>query len=541
MQEIKKALAGAAKAELGLDIKPQLTRPEAKFGDYSTNIAMAAGQQLGKNPREIAILLAGKLHGLEAVEKIEVAGPGFINLTLKDGALMQAALSATDLPQTLAGQEILVEFGDPNPFKEMHIGHLYSAIAGDAVASLLASAGAKVRRLSYHGDVGLHVAKAVWAMQKEATNLKNDLGVYYANGAAAYESDETAAAQIRDINKKIYTKEDQQINELHKQGIEKSFKYFDQIFDELGIDYEPEGRYLESAATEAGARIVKENIGKVFEQSEGAVVYKGEQDGLHTRVFLTSEGLPTYEAKDLGLVQLKSKDYPHANRSIIITAHEQSEYFKVMLAALAKISPDLAEQTTHLYHGFVTLSEGKMSSRTGEVYAAADLLEKVKEAVMKRYSSSATVDETYLGAVKYAFLRHRLGADITFDVNESVQLQGNSGPYLQYAHARACSILHKSPVASHQSSVEKLEAQERSLTRAISHFPQVAADATNEFAPSHITTYLYELAQTFNSFYESGRVIGDERESLRLQLVETYADVLKSGLSLLGIDAPERM
>ncbi len=541
MEQIIKTLQKASHQEFGIDLKPEFTRPEEQFGDWATNIALQLGKKTTKNPREIAILLAAKLHKLPEIEKVEVAGAGFINVWLKDEVLYQQALDATSLPKPNAGQEILVEFGDPNPFKQLHIGHLYSAIVGDGVASLLEVSGATVRRLSYHGDVGLHVAKAIWAMKKDSSTATDNLGDYYTKGAAAFENDKQAEAEIRQINTSIYAKDDQTINKLHQQGIDQSFKYFDQVFGQLGIKYEPSGRYLESAATDVGAEIVRKNIGKVFVRSEGAVIYKGEKSGLHTRVFLNSEGLPTYEAKDLGLVELKAKDYPGADRSIIITAHEQSEYFKVMLAALSEINPQLAKKTTHLYHGFVTLSTGKMSSRSGEVYAASALLEKVKAEVAKRYPDSKTTEPTYIGAVKYALLKHRLGPDIIFDIEESVSLEGNSGPYLQYAYARACSILDKSKTGSRQPTVSSLEKAERSLAGKIGQFPEVVAKATTELQPSQVCTYLYELAQTFNSFYETSRIIGDTRQDLRLQLVTAYSKVLKGGLNLLNISAPERI
>lgn len=541
MEQIKNAIQKASQAEFGVDVAPEFTRPDEKFGDWSSNVAMQLGKKTSRNPREIAILLASKLHKLPEVEKVEVADPGFINVWLKDEILYKLAIDATDLPKPNAGKEILVEFGDPNPFKELHIGHLYSAVTGDAVASLLENSGADVKRLSYHGDVGLHVAKAIWAMKKDSGNTEKDLGEYYVQGAAAFEKDKETEAEIHEINQRIYAKDDPAINRLHQQGIAQSFKYFDQVFGQLGIKYEPNGRYLESAATDVGAKIVKGNIGKVFEKSEGAVVYKGEKAGLHTRVFITSKGLPTYETKDLGLVELKAKDYPKADKSIIITAHEQSEYFKVMLAALAEINPQLAGKTTHLYHGFVSLSTGKMSSRSGEVYAASSLLEKVKAEVAKRYPDSKTTEPTFIGAVKYALLKHRLGPDIIFDVEESVSLEGNSGPYLQYAYARACSILDKSKASNKQLTVSSLEKAERSLALKTTQYPEIVTKATAELQPSQICTYLYELAQTFNSFYETSRIIGDKREDMRLQLVAGYSKVLKRGLNLLNISAPERI
>jgi arginyl-tRNA synthetase len=554
MDELTTSLKKASQDLFGVDIEPELSRPDEKFGDYATNAALQLGKQLGKTPREVADALAGEIQKTGLVAKVAVAGPGFINFTLKDEALAKAAFSSTDLPKPLAGQEILVEFGDPNPFKEMHIGHLYQYIVGDAISSLLEANGADVKRLSYHGDVGLQVAKAFFGIQAldkdrrgqdepsdaEAIERENFFGKAYAYGADKYENDPAAKEEIDAINLHIYQKNDPEIIELHKKGCNLSFEYFDKILDLLSISNDK--RYLESQTIEPGEKLIEKNLGRVFKKSDGAIIYEGEKVGLHTRVFITSKGLPTYETKDLGLTQLKKTDYPGASRSIIITGSEQSEYFKVMLAALAEIDAALAKKTTHLSSGFVSLTSGKMSSRSGNVYAAMELLLEVKAAVHEQYPDSEVRKEVTLAAVKYAFLKHRLGSDIVVDIKESIGLEGNSGPYLQYAFARANGILKK--VDGRQQAVDsrtEFEAGERSLARKISEYPEVVAKATAELMPHHICTYLYELAQAFNSFYENNRVIDDNRQAIRLQLVGAYANVLKHGLNLLNIEAPEQV
>lgn len=532
MQELKQALKDACKRLFDADVEPELSRPDEKFGDYATNAALQLAKRQGTNPGELAGQLAEELRSFPDISHVQVAGPGFINFRLKDDALAKAAISAADLPKTRAGQEILVEFGDPNPFKEMHVGHVYSYVAGDAISSLLETSGAEVHRLSYHGDVGLHVAKAIWGMQKIGTD---DISSAYTHGAKAYEADEQAKQEINAINGHVYKKDDENINSLYERGKNKSFEHFDKILNMLSISTEK--RYFESQSAEQGMEIVRQNTGKVFQESEGAIVYEGEKAGLHTRVFLTSQGLPTYETKDLGLAELKNRDYPNAAQSIIVTAHEQMEYFKVMLAALAEINKPLAEKTTHLYHGFISLSTGKMSSRTGDVYSALNLIQDVGQAAEKQFGQKS--DNVRNAAIKYGFLKHRLGSDIIYDVAESISLDGNSGPYLQYAHARACSILAK---ADHTAEAPaELMDGERSLVRKISEYPEVIEKAGNELMPHHICTYLYELAQAFNSFYEKNRVIGDERQAIRLQLVNSYSQVLKSGLKILNIEAPERI
>ncbi|HET9722134.1 MAG TPA: arginine--tRNA ligase [Candidatus Saccharimonadales bacterium] len=543
-KELKQAVVQACNRLFSVEIDPVITRPEKQFGDYATNVALQLAGQTGKNPRQIAEQLAAELQQIPAVAQISLAGPGFINFKLTDESLAEAAQSATDLPKPLKGRQILVEFGDPNPFKEMHIGHLYSYIVGDAIASLLESSGAKVKRLSYHGDVGLHVAKAIYGLGELQTRDEDILGKAYSYGNEQYEKDQQAKAEIDTINQHIYSRDDQRINQLHEQGIKLSFEYFDKILNMLSISTDK--RYFESQTTPAGLELVNSNKDKVFKLSQGAVVYEGEKAGLHTRVFITSKGLPTYETKDLGLVMLKDTDYPDANRSIVITASEQAEYFKVMLAALAEIKPDLTVKTTHLSHGFLSLASGKMSSRTGNVYTAMAMLNSVRSAMAKKYPDSADRQEIYVAATKYSMLNHRLGQDIVIDVEASVSLEGNSGPYLQYAFARANSILEKSTVDSRQSTANDsrlttLDSSERSFARKIGEYPEVVERAVAELMPHHICTYLYELAQTFNGFYEKSRIIGDEREEIRLKLVKSYSQVLRSGLSILSIEAPERM
>jgi arginyl-tRNA synthetase len=546
MQELKQAVKDAAKKLFDADIKPELSRPDEKFGDYATNAALQLAKKAAASPRQIAQQLVDELGGLPQIKEITIAGPGFINFRLTDETLAATALKATQLAKPLGGQEILVEFGDPNPFKEMHIGHLYSYIIGDSICRLLEASGATVRRLSYHGDVGLHVAKAIYGLKAlhedqsgETIELESFLGKAYAYGADTYENDTAAKEEIDMINLQVYDHSDDAINQLHQQGSQLSFEYFDKILDLLSISNDK--RYLESQAIEPGVKAVKDNLGKVFQESQGAIIYDGEKAGLHTRVFITSKDLPTYEAKDLGLTQLKDQDFPQASRSIIITANEQADYFKVMLAALSEINPGSAKKTTHLSHGFLSLSTGKMSSRTGQVYPAMKLLLEVKDAVHMAYPESDIKQQVAIGAVKYSFLKHRLGSDIVLDVDESISLEGQSGPYLQYAHARACSIIAKAGQADIASDINELDENERSLALKISEYPEVVAKAANDLMPHHVCVYLYELAQAFNSFYEKSRIAGDERQAVRLSLAKSYSQVLKDGLSLLGIEAPERM
>lgn len=532
-------------------ITVDLTRPEAQFGDYSTNVALQLAGKTGKNPHEIAEQIAAELKH-ESIAKTDVAGPGFINITLSDQALLEGS---KQLPtKSLDGKVVVAEYSDPNPFKVLHAGHLYTSVVGDAVANLAENAGANVHRVNFGGDVGLHVAKTMWAIlkrlggenpEKLAEISEEDgpewLTAAYIEGNNAYEENEALRPEITEINKRVYkvhadNDHDSDFAKIYWECRQWSYKYFDAFYELIGTKFEK--YYPESQTAPLGLKTVKEQLQKgVYEESDGAVVFKGEPYGLHTRVFINSEGLPTYEAKDVGLIMAKWADY-HFDKSIVITGNDIVEYMKVVIKSVEQFAPELAEATTHLTHGIVKMQGGvKMSSRKGNILRAKDVLFAASDA--SKAVAGKDDQNVVLGAVKYAFLKQRIGGDIIYDPNESVSLEGNSGPYLQYAHARARSILKKS--SGGHSLPSNLEEGERTLVRKLSMFAEVVDQATGELMPHYICTYLYELAQEFNRFYEGNRVIGDPREGERLGLVKQYADTLKKGFSLLGIHAPETM
>ena len=552
MEQIKGLITAAVKSLYGVEVDVELTRPDEQFGDYATNVALQLSKQLGKNPREIAEAVALQLKH-DTIARTEVAGPGFLNIRLHDLVLLQGLRAAPS--KTLLGKKILVEYSDPNPFKPLHAGHLYTTLVGDMIARLVEQAGAETIRINYGGDVGLHVGKSMWAIIKhlggdlpeklaeipEAERPKW-LGERYVEGNNAYEDDETARAEIINVNKGIYDihandDKNSPFAQVYWTCRQWSYDYFAQLYHQLQVrDFD---RYIpESEVTPLGLVKVQVQLEKgVFENSDGAVIFDGEKYGLHKRVFINSEGLPTYETKDVGLSLTKWQDY-HFDQSIIITANEQAQYMQVVLKAIEQFEPDPAHRTTHLTHGVVKLQGGvKMSSRKGNVVTALEILEAARLAGEK--TGTHPNEETILAAVKYAFAKNRIGGDIVYDPAESIALEGNSGPYLQYAHARACSILQKAD--NTEGEITDLLPDERSLARAIGQYAEVVDQATYELMPHHIATYLYELAQDFNRFYEKNRVIGDDRQNVRLQLVAAYADTLNKGLELLGIHAPDRM
>lgn len=545
-QELERSVVAAAKDLFNVDVKVDLARPDEQFGDYATNVALQLAGKLGKNPREIAEVLANELGQTEFLSGASVAGPGFINLTLTDAALASSLESEPVHDQ--AKQTVVIETNNPNPFKALHIGHALNSITADTIANLLEAGGATTYRVSYHGDVGLHVGKSMYRLLKfvdgdpaRLQTIPKDernsfMSKMYAEGSKAYKEDENAKAEIDELAKQSFTREDKIYAKVYETCKTWSFEQIDATMKRLGNKPIVE-RFLESDADARGVPIVKENVPAVFQESDGALIFKGSEYGSFDNVFVNSRGLGLYGARDLGLMQLKNEQF-HPDHSYIVTAEEQKDYFKGVIAAAELCMPELKGQTINLTNGLVKLTTGKMSSRSGEVVEIDWLFEQISEAIKARGGEPG--DELVAGALRYEFLKVRIGSDVIFDINEAVSLQGNSGSYLQYAHARAKSVLQKAGEQK-DGALADFEPGERSLARKISEYREVVELATGELMPHHICTYLYELAQTFNRFYEKNRVIGDTRQDLRLMLVRNYASVLASGLSLLGIAAPDRM
>ncbi|HEY0979598.1 MAG TPA: arginine--tRNA ligase, partial [Candidatus Paceibacterota bacterium] len=353
-------------------------------GDFATNAALAAAKALGRNPRELADELAARLRDElgEQVEKVAAAGPGFVNVTLARGAVAAAIADAAVAADWGAGsardgERVAFEYSCPNPFKEMHAGHLMSTVIGEATARLIENQGARVLRDTYGGDVGPHVAKALWALERRGISepaTAREIGDAYAQGSRAYEESEEAKVQIDALNTALYdvlakdagecTEEERALLETWRHGRDVSLAAHKEVWDALGTSFD----YVlhESETTPIGKEQVLAGLARgVFVKSEGAVIYDGEKKGLHTLVFLTSRGNPTYEAKDIGLAFLKEERLGPLDASYITTAAEQKGHFAVFLAALAELAPELAAKTKHVPHGFLRLTTGKMSSREG--------------------------------------------------------------------------------------------------------------------------------------------------------------------------------
>jgi arginyl-tRNA synthetase len=558
-ESIEEAVKSALEALGAGDASFVVSRPsDMAHGDYATNAALAAAKALKKNPREVAEALTEKL-SIEGVEKIEVAGAGFINFYISQDAIEEEVVHAKDEGygenKLYAGKKIMVEYTDPNPFKEFHIGHLMANTIGESIARLIERSGAEVIRANYQGDVGPHVAKALFVLLEKNIDVPTlkDISEAYVEGARRYEENVDDKANIDLLNKKIYEKTDTRVNELYEKGRTLTLEHFEELYKILGTTFDL--YYFESETAPIGKQAVL-NHPEIFVESEGATVFKGESYGLHTRVFLNKMGLPTYEAKDLGLLVEKLKQ--KCDEYVYITANEQSEYFKVMFLAAKLIYPTMEGKLIHRSHGMMRFASGKMSSRMGNVVTGESLLMSLKDAAKEKMqgrevSGAEDVAEgVAVAAIKYTVLRQNTGKDIVFDPEKSLSLEGDSGPYLQYAHVRATSLLKNAQNAEVIAKATSTSASGHNgdasvvvalaLRRTILHYPDAMARAAKELEPHHVTTYLTELASAFNSWYANERVIVDNKISAsNLELIQAVKNILASGLDVLGIKAPEQM
>lgn len=530
-------------AHYDIDITPELSRPDAAFGDIATNVALQLAGRLKRNPRQIAEELAEVLRSNPDFAEVTVAGPGFINVRLSDEALLQQL--QVSAPQQYANTNVVIETNSPNPFKAMHIGHAMNAVVPDVIANILEHAGAQVHRVSYHGDVGLHVGKSMYSLLKYAqgdvqriaqipkAERNSFMSRMYAEGAAAYKESEEAKREIDALAAQSFTCEDPLYKQIYELCLEWSYQQIDETVARLG-NKPIERRFVESAADSRGVAIVKQHTPAVFTQSNGAYIFEGSKYGSFDNVFVSSNGRGLYAARDLGLMELKNEAF-HPDKSVIVTGGEQGQYFKGVIAAAELSDPSLKGQTVNIPTGLVKLTTGKMSSRDGNVITIDWIFDQFRQAIEAR--GAVATDATIAGALRYQFLKVKIGSDVIFDINDAVSITGNTGSYLQYAHARAKSILRKIDHAE----IKQLQPEDRTLVRKMGEYSDVVDLATRQLEPHHICQYLFELAQEFNRYYERNRVVGSELQTHRAGLVAAYARILADGLALLGIHAPDEL
>jgi len=571
MEEKIKNLIKDALKNLEIEVNDiALEHPEdLKNGDYSTNIAMVVAKNIKTNPKELAEKIIAEILRLNLdknIEKVEIAGAGFINFYLSRKFFANSVEEILNKAENFGknnlseGKKVMVEYTQPNPFKPFHIGHLMSNAIGESISRIIEFSGAEVARANYQGDIGLHIAKAIYGLLKNeklqgksgSHNLQaTNIGQAYAHGAGAYENDENAKKEIDEINKKIYEHNDEKINKIYQWGFDVTMEAFEDLYKVLGTKFD--FYFLESQMAGIGEDIVRANIGKVFEESDSAIVFKAEKydPKLHTRVFITSQGLPTYEAKELGLTEEKFKTDPNMDLSIVVTATEQMDYMRVVAKAVSLIHPDFASRMRHITHGMMRFASGKMGSRKGNVITGEALLNDVRDAILEKMTDREFSNEERekiasdvgVSAIKYSILKQSIGGDIIYDFEKSISFEGDSGPYLQYSYARANSVLEKAQKENILPDPHTFPSEIFEVEKLLYRFPEIVFRSASEYEPHYITNYLVEIARAYNSFYGNIVIVNKEDKTSPYKIALTYAFsfVMKTGLHLLGIQAPEKM
>ncbi len=564
---IKKAITSAL-GPLGIEASSAtLEHPSSiEHGDYSTNVAMAYAKNLGMNPKELAEKIVMEIENNKPpeIEKVEVAGPGFINFYLSRSFFsgsVEEILNEDELygrNDILSGKKIMVEYGQPNPFKPFHIGHLMSLAIGESISRIVEFHGAVTIRANYQGDIGPHVAKAIYGLMKNGkpedgmsvAEQANYIGEKYAEASNLYDTDEEIKKEIDVINKKIYEKSDKEINDFYDWGRKVTLEAFEELYSILGTKYNH--YFFESETANDGLEIVRANTGDVFEESDGAIVFHAEKHDpkLHTRVFINSQGLPTYETKELGLTK-KKFDLENPDLSIVDTATEQADYMRVVLKAISLLYPELDGKFKHITHGMMRFASGKMSSRKGNVVTGESLIRDSKALVMEKmierefdeYTKEEIATVVGVSAIKYSILRSTVGSDIVYDFEKSISFEGDSGPYLQYSATRATSVLEKANTQGMQADCANIPSTIFPIEKHLYKFPEVIVRAGENFEPHHLTTYLTELAGEFNAFYANEKILDkdDEYSAYKIAITEAFLVIMKNGLWLLGIRMPEKM
>jgi len=537
---------------------------EESHGDYATNVGMALAGVLKINPLEIAQEISKKINLPDLIESAEAVAPGFINFKIKKDYFISELQNILEQKENYGSfdlkdpKKIMVEFGQPNTHKAFTVGHIKGTISGLSVAKLFENLGYEVIKTNYYGDIGMHTAKCTWGVMQKGIpeNFENwsehkkmkFISESYVYAAENFEANEEA---VRKINIDIYRKNKTEATELYKKIKEWSLEHQKSIFADLGVVYDKQ--YPESQVFENAKKIVEENSKDIFTKSQGAIIYDGGKDDLNIWVVQTSEGNPTYLAKDLALGYQKFEDYSDLDLNLTITGVEQDDHFKAVIKVLETLDDKFKDKYFHTSFGWLLMNGKKTSSRSGKNIKGTDILEeslkvaKTKIAEMKDYDEKKKEEISRvvaLAGLKFLILSHDFNKDVNYDPEKFVDFEGYSGPYVLYAYVRAQSILRKTNhLETGFPSDVKIGEYEINLMKWLARYPQKAYQSGTEIAPHTICNYLYELAQKFNTFYAHCPVVkaSEEEKGIRLALAKATAQVLKNGLGLLGIETIEEM
>ncbi|MCR9227049.1 MAG: arginine--tRNA ligase [Flavobacteriaceae bacterium] len=524
---------------------------------------------------------------VEEVSKCNVV-QGFLNIVIADSYYLNffnAIFEETDFGyvKSRSDDAVMVEYSSPNTNKPLHLGHIRNNLLGYSVAEILKASGKKVYKTQIINDRGIHICKSMLAWQKfgkgetpESSGLKGDhlVGKYYVAFDKAYkeqiaelvesgtpkEKAEREAPILLEAQEMLRKWEagDGQVVSLWKKMNGWVYDGFDTTYKNLGVDFDT--LYYESDTYLLGRDVVKDGLerGVFFKKEDGSVWIDLTEEGLDEKIVLRSDGTAVYMTQDIGTAIQRVTDHPDINAMVYTVGNEQDYHFKVLFLILKKLGYSWAEQLFHLSYGMVDLPSGKMKSREGTVVDADDLIKNMEDTAesisqelgkLEGYSVEEK-KQLYrtigLGALKYYILKVDPKKRILFNPEESVDFQGNTGPFIQYTYARIQSILRKAGDVR-SSAIETsmgLHEKEKELLKQIQLFPETVQLAAENFSPALIANYTYDLVKEFNSFYQQVSILGEtdeQKKNFRVQLSQKVGEVIQSSFRLLGIDVPERM
>jgi len=568
------------------EVTLQPTRKDFE-GDY-TFVFFGLVKSLKKSPPEIGNALGTYLlENFEDFESYNVV-QGFLNLKLKNSFWLNVFKNVIseniekDIPENAPA--VMVEYSSPNTNKPLHLGHLRNNFLGYSVAEILKAAGYNVTKACLVNDRGIHICKSMIAYSKfgncetpESGGLKGDhlVGKYYVEFDKAYKAEINEligqGLTVDEAKKKApimlqaqellikWEQNDPATIDLWKKLNGWVYEGFGETYKTIGVNFDK--TYYESNTYLLGKDLVEEGLanGIFYKKDDNSVWIDLTDEGLDHKLVLRGDGTSVYITQDLGTTDLKFSDF-HSQKSIWVVGNEQDYHFKVLFAIMKKLGRSYAEGCFHLSYGMVDLPSGKMKSREGTVVDADDLVAEMIETAAVSTKEKGKIDDfendeaqklfrmLALGALKYFLLKVEPKKRMLFNPEESIDFQGNTGPFIQYTHARIKSILRRASISENQN-IEIAEGsilnkEELDLVFLINQYPDIIQKAAEEYSPAVIANYVYDLAKTFNVFYAQHSVINETDESiktLRLALVKKIAQTIKHGMGLLGIDVPEKM
>lgn len=579
---IKKTISQLYKVDLE-SVEFQATRKEFE-GDI-TVVVFPMLRVVKGNPVQIGQSIGDFLvANVEEVIRFNVV-KGFLNLVFSDSYFLNFFKETSDYSKfgKVTGEEetIMVEYSSPNTNKPLHLGHIRNILLGYSVAEILKASGKKAYKTQIVNDRGIHICKSMLAWKTygnnvtpEISGLKGDklVGNYYVKfdqeykreiaqllteGYSQKEAKLKAPSLIKAQEMLIkWEAGDEETVSLWKTMNGWVYEGFDKTYASLGVDFDT--LYYESNTYLLGKEVITEGLSKgvFFQKEDGSIWCDLTDDGLDEKIVQRSDGTAVYMTQDIGTAIQRVKDYPEITGMIYTVGNEQDYHFKVLFLILKKLGYQWAENLFHLSYGMVDLPSGKMKSREGTVVDADDLISDMAQTAKKISEELGKIDDFSeeekeglyktigLGALKYYILKVDPKKRILFNPEESVDFQGNTGPFIQYTYARIQSILRKAGTQTEVSSLLELHPKEKELVKQLQLFPDAIQQAGVQYSPALIANYTYELVKSFNSFYQNVSILGtdnNEEKSFRIQLSKAVSDVIKTAFNLLGIEVPERM